>query len=680
MRNPDDLITAGPDQRLAQQVFQQRPGKKEEGGPPGLMNRNPNLGMGPPNVKGQGPQMPKKPMGPRPGPPVKGGQPMAKQMKGRPDPRARGGDRQKEGQGPRPPRMVDMDVVDNYAGGLKLPPNARKQQQQEVSPEPEQLEAVRQNQLLEQKKGVGAARHYIIDPMTGFAIDRRALRKNAADAKALAIAKALPAEDRAVFLWKQGVINKEDIPEESAKDQLELANTKIKMMASIISLENAVRDRNDYISPRDKEIMQSIRGMISKGNYEGALMLSEQMEKPLDFDVKKLIESDQKYLLNQAKKDNFTDTFFDGFGVKYQSFRDDHKSFMMEASKMLKPDPLNPEAFKLRLKEYGVPSYQDVIKMSDVNAGHKGKPWNDWKKNFAETTPYGETALRQLPSKGATESDYLNFLKEVYVMHNMYKLHGPRTTDMYGAHQQWLDSKKAKVLNNAIDPKVKATNTGQGSGQPADLNQVGGETVQNPVQQPSQLQTLVEKPIDGPTTEGGGNNVPKPNPNPVLKEPPPQSQKGQQKVMKVSGGATSILSQVKQAGYPANASLTQFINDLNKATGKNYTAKSLPAQMPVFWSRKDDKKTSKYDDYGYTDLASEMGNTMKQEIVDPVVDTAKEIYTEGPVRAGLMNLGTLSQLPLFPDSGDRAIEHGEKGSGQNPNPSIMDLIFGNKKK
>ena len=87
------------------------------------------------------------------------------------------------------------------------------------------------------------------------------------------------------------------------------------------------------------------------------------------------------------------------------------------------------------------------------------------------------------------------------------------------------------------------------------------------------------------------------------------------------------MKQVKEAGYNKDASLEQFIRDLNEAGG-NFTPNNLPAEMPVFWKKEGEQP------YTLGDLGGEMGATLKDKLVDPVVDTATEIYKEG----GLLKL------------------------------------------
>ena len=657
---PEELVQMN--QGNAQNAFQQA--KKDpmalnsQNQGRGLMNRSMPQKPGPSSFQGGG-GAPMRPGQGRPRPPMPGGPPgrggppggrapskemMQKMQQGK-------GRGQGQGQGK---RFVDDDRVSKYDGPIDKPPGYENQQE---SPEPEQMEAIRQKTLLDKKKGFNASRHYIIDPKSGFAIDRRKLQAAYKREQDLEIAKVLPASDRAVFLWRKGIIDKEDIPEPSAKEQLEMMGSKIRLLAGIQQLENAQRDAKNYISPRDQQIHQDIRSMISKGNYEGAMLLSKQLENPLDFDVKALVDADQKNLINAAKNDNFGDQFEERYGIKYSKFRDSHGKWLKDSITMFEQNINKPELLQDNLRQLGVPDYETAMKMFEDGQ------WDQWEANYKATNPVASAALRKLPQENVSESDYINFIKEAYILQNMRGQYGNRTFEMYRAHEEWIASKQADILKNATDPSA--------NGDP-EVTQRYDTTQPPPVVQPE------SKPQPEPAPKPVPKPVPKPKVSSKVEKPEAQGD-----TIQVSGSATNILKQAKKAGYNKSKNINDFIRELNEATGGNFTANNLPAEMPVFW-KKEDKKVGKRDykkdPYTLSDLGGEVGSTLKEKIVDPVTNTAKEVYNEGPVRAGLMNLGTLSQLPLFPDSGDKAIEHGEKGSGQNPNPSIMGLIFGKDKK
>ena len=127
-------------------------------------------------------------------------------------------------------------------------------QQQEESNARIQMEAQRQMKRLRELKGE-KARRYQIDPITGFALDLDALNNARKRKKALEVASLLPASARGVFLWKHGVINKEDIPEKSAKELLDLKRAEIQLATAQLSLENAQTAKDSYISQKTKRFM-----------------------------------------------------------------------------------------------------------------------------------------------------------------------------------------------------------------------------------------------------------------------------------------------------------------------------------------------------------------------------------------------------------------------------------------
>ena len=559
MKRPEELVQMN--QGNAQNAFQQT--KKDpmafnsQSQGRGIMNRSMPQGPGPSSFQGGG-GAPMRPGQGRPRPPMPGGPP----RKGRPP----GGRvpskemmqqmQQGKGQGQKGKRFVDDDRVSKYDGPLDKPPGYESRQE---SPEPEQMEAMRQKSLIDKSKGFNASRHYIIDPKSGFAIDRRKLQAAYKREQDLEIAKVLPASDRAVFLWKKGIIDKEDIPEPSAKEQLEMMGSKIRLLAGIQQLENAQRDARNYISPRDQQIHQDIRTMISKGNYEGAMLLSKQLENPLDFDVKALVDADQKNLINAAKKDNFGDQFEERYGIKYSKFRDSHGKWLKDSITMFEQNINKPELLQDNLRQLGIPDYDTAMKMFEDGQ------WDQWESNYKATNPVASSALRKLPQENVSESDYINFIKEAYILQNMRAQYGNRTFEMYRAHEEWVASKQAEILKNATDPSA--------NGDP-EVTQRYDTTQPPPVVQPE------PEPEQGPAPKP----VPKPEPEVSTKTGKPEPQGD---TIQVSGSATNILKQAKEAGYNKSKNINDFIRELNEATGGSYTANNLPAEMPVFWKKQE---------------------------------------------------------------------------------------------
>ena len=124
---------------------------------------------------------------------------------------------------------------------------------------------------------------YYVDPQTGYALNLDKLDKAINRKKSMEVAAMLPASSRALFLYQQGVIDKEDIPPKTALEKKNEALADIKLATAALQLERL--EQND---PNRTEMMGLMKQAIASKNPYLMGVLAEGLElkdengKPLD--------------------------------------------------------------------------------------------------------------------------------------------------------------------------------------------------------------------------------------------------------------------------------------------------------------------------------------------------------------------------------------------------------------
>ena len=367
---------------------------------------------------------------------------------------------------------------------------------------------------------------YYVDPQTGYALNLDKLDKAINRKKSMEVAAMLPASSRALFLYQQGVIDKEDIPPKTAAERKQEALLDLQLANAAIKLE---KEKNN--DPNRTEMMGLMKQAIASKNPYLMGVLAEGLElkdengKPLD--ILKMQKAVNQSLTKGQDKD-------------YKDFIDSKEKF---AEAMLDPDeppnevtgePGKPGKRTLALNGAGILSWEQFSKLPD-----------EGRTQYLQQIGAGKQGAigQRFPLQAPTEVNYRNWATktgEFLYMSNLYK---DRYMQLERKHQVIVEDKND---SNKLD-------TGQ---------------------------TTVT------TTK---TKTPKTAEEPKAKKEETTNWQGD--FVNVSGNATNILNQAKAQGY-SGGTVKEFISDLNKATGGNYTAKNLPAKMPKFWG-KDDKKEKK---------------------------------------------------------------------------------------
>ena len=383
---------------------------------------------------------------------------------------------------------------------------------------------------------------FYVDPTTGFALDLRRLNKAIDRKLIMEEAALLPAGSRASFLFKKGVIKKEDIPEPSALEQMKLKVAENQLANSLLKKKQLEQQGKDYMSPETKEHWNTFRSSIAAGNYELVMHMGKKIGMT-DLEVEKMIEGDRKARVAAAKNSGMDKRWKNTFGENFNDYRKARDTTMKRAHERLANraneitgDPGKRTAF---LQQYNLLDWGQAEKMmGEVTTTKDGKQSNaftDWWRNRVAQDPALGYALQKLPPK-PNAGNYDAFLA-----------HAMSTIDLSNSYG-W----------EGLQQRIRAEESDR---------QKFDEKVLNP-------------------KSGGDTGDTKPDPKTGSDTKPA-------KMFKATGAksASQVLLQAQQAGFPDQYTGKEFIDQLNRSQGTKYSwPDNVPAEFPQFWG---DKKTEK---------------------------------------------------------------------------------------
>ena len=141
--------------------------------------------------------------------------------------------------------------------------------------------------------------NFYIDPFTGFALDLDVLSRSNKRAEIMDLAKLMPADKRAAFLYQKGVIKKADLDkvlEPSEKEQLDIDIQKAKLNEYSLKAAQAEIDKKNYRSPQEKEEFKmygsNYRNAVTNDDFQGQMYWGTKLKMPNDV-IEKLAKKGQ---------------------------------------------------------------------------------------------------------------------------------------------------------------------------------------------------------------------------------------------------------------------------------------------------------------------------------------------------------------------------------------------------
>jgi hypothetical protein len=142
---------------------------------------------------------------------------------------------------------------------------------------------------------------YWVDPRTGFALNLSAMDRRIDRKDVMEMASLFPAADRAAYLWKKGMIDKEDFDMITKNSKLkEELNFKLKgLQIKEAQLKIVAQERKNKIPPERKELVSLYTNAVTNDDYEMQELLGKKLG--FDEDVLKLSRTNRRrYELNPS--------------------------------------------------------------------------------------------------------------------------------------------------------------------------------------------------------------------------------------------------------------------------------------------------------------------------------------------------------------------------------------------
>tara|TARA_Y100000593_G_scaffold93054_1_gene186547 strand:+ start:1872 stop:4046 length:2175 start_codon:yes stop_codon:yes gene_type:complete len=382
------------------------------------------------------------------------------------------------------------------------------------------------------------AGNYFIDPGSGFALNLKKMREGNKRREVMDQAALLPAASRASFLYKHGYIDKDDLPEPSALDQIKLKVAENQLANSLLKKKQLEQQGKDYMSPETKQHWDTFRSSIAAGNYELVMHMGKKIGMT-DLEVEKMIEGDRKARVAAAKNSGMDKLWKNTFGENFSDYRKARDTTLKRAHERLADranettgDPGKRSAF---LEQYNLLDWDKAEAMigqkTTTEDGQPSTAFNDWLRNRMARDPALAYARQVMPEK-LNKGNYNTFLA-----------HAMSITDL--------------------------------------SNSYGWEGLQQRIRAEESDRQKFDEKVLNPKSSGDTGD-----------KPPPPEDKGDTKPTKMfkakgAKSASQVLLQAQQAGFPDQYSGKEFIDQLNKSQGTKYSwPDNVPAEFPQFWGDK----------------------------------------------------------------------------------------------
>ena len=180
-----------------------------------------------------------------------------------------------------------------------------------------------------------ASPNWYVDPWTGFALDLNVLKKRADRKDAMEMAALLPAYKRAMYLYQEKLIEKEDLDkliEPSEKEKLARKLTEMQLLVASSDLLLKNKKLKNYTTPDQQEWHKSYRNAVTNDDFEGIYTFGRKLNLS-ERELKRIVEGHKKAGLAKASKKE-TDAFKSRFNISYSKVWDSRQKVMMESAKV----------------------------------------------------------------------------------------------------------------------------------------------------------------------------------------------------------------------------------------------------------------------------------------------------------------------------------------------------------
>jgi len=290
--------------------------------------------------------------------------------------------------------------------------------------------------------------NFYIDPFTGFALDLDVLSRSNKRAEIMDLAKIMPADKRAAFLYQKGVIKKSDLDkmlEPTEKEQLDIDIQKARLNEYSLKAAQAELDNKNYRSPQEKEEFKmygaNYRNAVTNEDFQGQMYWGAKLKMSNDV-IKKL-----------AKKGQSTGVIKDvekHWKAKYGHSYDLHKNrikFQTESAKIFQEGDFtfNNQKYSGRKQFFvdnGLKEWESINAMLQraSSTGDRG----ELEQYFGKFSVYPKTRSGEIDlDKLTNKDDYNQFVARNFVHKAMATAYGGE-----GIYQTMLREYQSIVQNN----------------------------------------------------------------------------------------------------------------------------------------------------------------------------------------------------------------------------------------
>jgi hypothetical protein len=273
--------------------------------------------------------------------------------------------------------------------------------------------------------------NYYIDPYTGFALDLDVLSRSNKRAEIMDLAKVLPADKRAAFLYQKGVIKQADLDkmlEPSEKEQLDIDVKKAQLAEFGLNIVKKTLDNKNYRSPQEKEEFKmygsNYRNAVTNDDFQGQMYWGVKLKMPKD-QIKLLAKKGKSTGITSDVEKYWKKTYGHGYDLHNKRVK-----FQLESSKIFDE---GVDGFEFDSKKYsgrkqfftdnGLKEWNSVNSMlqSAKTTGDKSELQSYFKKfSIYPKTKDGSMDFDKLISK----DDYNQFVARNFVHKAMGNTYG----------------------------------------------------------------------------------------------------------------------------------------------------------------------------------------------------------------------------------------------------------------
>ena len=338
------------------------------------------------------------------------------------------------------PSMAEMDIAQKYAENTADPKDKKK-----ILLAEDLLKDRPKDETARIRESSG---NFYIDPFTGFAIDLDVLSRSNKRAEIMDLAKLMPTDKRAAFLYQKGVIKQADLDkmlEPSEKEQLDIDIKKAQLNEYSLKAAQTKLDQKNYRSPQEKEEFKmygaNYRNAVTNDDFQGQMYWGSMLKMPEDV-IKKLAK---KGKATGIPKD-VSKAFKAEFGFDYD-LHEKRITFQKESAKIFQEGQftdMNGRSYSGRkqfFKDNGLREWVDIKKMlDDARETKDGRAVNQY---FGSFSLYPKTRDGQMDiDKLTNEHDYNQWVARNFVHKAMEQAYGKQAYETMERYYQNIIASK----------------------------------------------------------------------------------------------------------------------------------------------------------------------------------------------------------------------------------------------